>query len=626
MFVYAASTILPLVPSFSDECPYGTSVSRLVQRLKKYAERPERRNNPALLKGDEDGSRETHSIAVKALAWLIKTSENPKSTDIALQAIAGAVSYNVVSEERKLLQDLGADKMIARRLIGLVSYSNNYEKTLELYTRARAYCQPPSSESAPASEASGREKAIIGLNGELQRKIRVLRDKLDKGITNYAAGDTFLATTHRMQALKIGNTAASHCLNSLQHGTRAQTEQLFDSAVELIENYRNHTNILHSREAHYLNIGTAMLLVSLLVDCATEIRPQYIMRLLRLAERDPSGQKPLRLEYLSLLLVVYALFQRDYPGWRLQPPLSPTSRAERAIDVITNYVGDSGPAMLSKASSAMINIGLLELLSDPEGYKLKDTDITAITEAFYPIGEGDTHDIHTFPENSPPYTFSLVAKSLATMISKKRKVTESKSVVIGCLTVLNRTVIDQSAADTPLGEAYAFVIECLLELSELGPEAFGQNSALDLLKKFHDLNHREWARREKLTNLAQEWARREKLTNLAQALDERDLFTRLKQAADLATSSTDDKNFVIKLFAIGQVWLLINLAIESEVTDDKDWRRRLNLLIGDESVWDSPDAINALEHDLAEFYRGIFDADGMVRHPYFRTLLLSTNA
>ncbi|CAE6440446.1 unnamed protein product [Rhizoctonia solani] len=111
-FIYMASTILPLFYLPNTICPYNTSISRLVQHFRKDG-------------GTEHTSKHTNRIAIEALAWLIKTSKDPKSTDIALQAIAGADPSNV---DRQLLKDSGAETMISKRLMGLDPNSTNYKK------------------------------------------------------------------------------------------------------------------------------------------------------------------------------------------------------------------------------------------------------------------------------------------------------------------------------------------------------------------------------------------------------------------------------------------------------------------------------------------------------------------
>ncbi|KEP53909.1 putative transmembrane protein [Rhizoctonia solani 123E] len=613
MIIYVASTVLPLVHLSETICPYSTSISRFVQRFR------------GEMKGTAEDSEKTNHIAVEALAWLIKTSEDPKSTDIALQAVAGADPNNA-AEDRELLKESGADTMISRRLIGLDSYSNHYNEISDLYTRAQEFFQPL---SAPAQQPKGLssppgEKGIgheirksssggaqRGSNRELQKKIRDLRDIVNKKITAYVTSPdhVFLSTPDNILALRIGSTAASHCLRTLQHGVQWQTQELFDSAIELLEGYRNHTAHLHDREIPYLMIGTAMLLSSLLVQCPVDFGARYAMRLLRTADRAGDKQKQLRLEYLGLPLLVYALSRHDYPGWTHPAPLSPTSRAERSIEVITYYVWN--PQKLNKASSFMINLALLELLSNSVEYKLDDADIVTISGAFGSVVDGDQTHIHTFPTGSPHDSFSRSVKSMEKVVLNERDGPLNKdAVTIACLTVLNRTGMDQSAADAPLGDVYAFVIECVLNLPVSGPEAYGQSTALDLLQKFHDPDHPE--RRQNL------------IPNLAQSLDKRGVFAKLKQATEV-TATADNTNFTIKLFATGQAWFLVDFAIQTGATDHEDWRRCLISFVGDESLWDSPDSgIGRLEwwrSTLAERYRGMWGKYSTRRHKYFKVLL-----
>ncbi|KAG8686660.1 hypothetical protein FRC11_008582 [Ceratobasidium sp. 423] len=346
-----------------------------------------------------------------------------------------------------------------------------------------------------------------------------------------------------------------------------------------------------------------MLLSSLLVDCPPAIGAQYVMRLLRIAGRAETGQKQLRLEHLHLPMAVYALSRHDYPGWTQPPPLSSLSRAERAIEMVAFYV--SHPSDLEKATSIMINLGLLELLSDPGEYKLDDGDIGAISEAFDPVIDAGQASIHTLSTNSHVDIYSRPFKSTTTMISDGRHGLLSKdAVAIACLTVLNRTRMDDSTADIALGQIYAFVTECILSLPSSGSEAYGQNVALDLMQKFH--GYPDWTQ--------------DLILDLARSLSKRELLKKLKEASE-AGATENDQNFVIKLFATGQAWFLIDLAIMSETADHEDWRKCLSPFIGDES---SPDlAIRRLAQQrslLADRYRKMWEDDTMRRHNYFGIL------
>ncbi|KAH7313247.1 hypothetical protein B0J17DRAFT_687543 [Rhizoctonia solani] len=348
-------------------------------------------------------------------------------------------------------------------------------------------------------------------------------------------------------------------------------------------------------------IGIAMLLSSLMVNCHLAIGAQYAMRLLRTARRASAGQKQLRLQHLGLPLIVYALSRNDYPVWTRPPPLNPISRSERAIEVIAYYV--SYPSKLtSDVSSTMINLALLELLSDPEGYKLEDDEVVIISDAFDPTA-GEAH-IYTLPAKSPLDTFSRTLKSMATMVSKNPNGLLSRhNTTIACLTVLNRTRMDKSVSDAPVGQVYAFVIECVLSIPSSGPEAYGQNVALDLMQKFH--GHSGWTE--------------DHILDLAQSLDRRGVMVILQRVAELDS----DTDFVIKLFAVGQAWFLIDLAIESETVGQQDWRC-LSPFVEDESLWDSPDIVTPkLEEQrsaLAKQYKSMWEGDSYPRHEYFKTI------
>ncbi|EUC59432.1 transmembrane protein, putative [Rhizoctonia solani AG-3 Rhs1AP] len=550
-FIYMASTLLPLLHLSDTICPYSTSVSRFVQRFREDT------------KGTEKGSEKPNRVAVGALAWLIKSSEDPKSTDVALQAIAGADPNDV---DRQLLKDARADIMISRRLMRLNPRLANYGKVLDLYIRAHSFFGPSASVQPKPNSISSQTVLINvspervmestggyqkGLNKEPQKKIRDLRDMINQEITAYitSSSHTFLSTPDNILALRIGITAASHCLQSLQHGIQYRTKELFDSAIELLENYRNRTAHLNDREIEYLMTGTAMLLSSLLINCPPAAGARYVMRLLRITGRANFGQRKLHLEYLGLPLVVYALSRHDYSGWTQPPPLNPMSRAERAIEVIAYYTASA--LELSGVSLVMVNLALVELLSNPKGYSLEDEDIGIISEAFDPMVHcASQTQIHTLPTNPCRGRVTPTSRSM-----EKGILDRSREAVAGaCLTVLNRTKTGHLTADTPLGQLYTLVIECVLGSSSLAPNRGDNHVMLNVMKRLHNCFDQEQV----LTS------------SLPQALNRRKIIAKLKDAAEINVPSNGIR-LVVKLFATGQAWFLINLAIKPGHANHKDW-------------------------------------------------------
>ncbi|CAE6423056.1 unnamed protein product [Rhizoctonia solani] len=570
-------------------------------------------------RNSDDDNEPSDSISIKALAWLISTSEDPKSTDIALQAIAGADPDDA---GRQLLKESEADKMILRRLIDLEPGSRNYDTLLGLYTRALAVFQPSPADTAPKNEpcTSSREKAIPfpnvevqnestggprkSLNRELPKKLRDLRDTIGKEITAYATSNaTFQPSADNIQALRIGSTAASYCLQSLQNSTQALEEQ-FDSAVELLASYRNR-KAQCGREIQYLVTGIAMLLSSLLVDCPPDMGAQYVMRLLRIAGSAGDGQKPLLLKYLGVPMAVYALSRYDYPGWTQPPPLSSISRAERAIEMIADSVLNLSQS--SEATPMMINLGLLELLSSPGEYKLDDDDIKAIAQAFDPVADdAGQAQLYTLPPASQIDIYSRPLKTISTGILNGPHKPLGDTVSITYLTVLNRTRMDDLVAAIPLGQVYAFVTECVLNLSSSDPLARGQNVALDLMQKFH--NYHGWTQDQNL--------------DLARSLTERETLIKLMEASE-AEDVDSDRIFVTKLFATGQAWFFLNLAMTSETADQEDWSRCLDLFIeGENSPEVTMQRLGERRNALAEQCRSMWENRGPGRdgHNYLRVL------
>ncbi|KAJ1309445.1 hypothetical protein OPQ81_006221 [Rhizoctonia solani] len=603
ILVYVASTLLPLFDRSDTICPYSTSISRLIQRLWGDGKPSER---------EYEGPGR---IAIEALKWLIKTSEDPKITDIALQAIAGA---DPEEDNREILKASGADTMISWRLIALDPFLKTNDQLSDLYTRALYFFHPVPSSSGEKGDAGATQDSRTGsatgtqknLNRELERKIRKLRDMINKQITTHVTSSRggFLPTSDNIQALRIGSTAASHCLRSLKRGFEVPTQELFDSAIELLDRYRDRRAHLNREEIHYLMTGTAMLLSSLLVDCPPRMAAQYVMRLLRIADRVEGERKQLPLKDFGLPLAIFALSQHDYPGWTHPPPLSPILRAERSIEAITYYV--SREPELKNVSSMMINLALLELLSDPEGYELEESDIVTIMGAFElePVEDGVQRCLHTLPTSPHATSFSRTIKGMATMISNERgELFTRESAVIGFLTVLDRARADDSTTDdASLGQVYAFVIECVLNLTAADLEAYGRNIALDVMEKFYPYLLRT----------------EDRILELADSLGKKQTVMKLKEGSYL-NAGPDDPDFVRRLFSTGQAWLLINLAIESKTAEKPAWRC-LSPFVGDESIWASPELANQrLEEErrgLAERYRSMWENDKQTRHTYLKAL------
>ncbi|CUA75771.1 Pc22g05210 [Rhizoctonia solani] len=519
--------------------------------------------------------------------------------------------------------------MIAERLIGLNHQSIYYGRVMDIYARAYSFFRSSLKDSArpegvfdlvgPVYELiqSSGEGYQNGLNREPQKKIRKLRDTMKREIIKYIAflDDPFQPTPDNLRALQIGGTAASHYLQTLRHGVQLRTQELFDSAVELLERHNNRTARLTTDEIQYLMIGVALLLSSLLIELPMDIGAQSVIRLLRIAGQAENGQKQFRRECLRLLLTVYTIyiFRYDYPDWTQPPSLSLTSRAERAIEVIAYCT--RRPWRITMVSPFMVNLALLELLSNPVEYKLDDTDITTTSEAFILI-VGDpsrSPGSYIFPQYFPHDSFSSSVKNMNKLISSEPDGPLSKdTVTIACLIVLNRTKMNQSAKDPPLGDAYAFVIERMLNLRSTGRNATGQTAALDLMGKFHDPNHYQ-----RTQNL---------IPNLAQSLEKRNIFPKFKQETE-REGTKNDPGFAIKLFATGQAWLLIGFAIngKSGTTDHEDWRKCISSFVGNENLWDSPElAIREIKEQrsaLAEQYKAMWD-DNSNHHAYFGLLYL----
>ncbi|KAG8730725.1 hypothetical protein FRC11_005972 [Ceratobasidium sp. 423] len=388
----------------------------------------------------------------------------------------------------------------------------------------------------------------------------------------------------------------------MEHGIQAQTQEQFDSAIDVLESYKNRSVHLNTSQIRYLMTGTAILLFSLLVDCPPAIGAKYVLRLLQVPSRVENKQRRLPLEHLGLPMAVYALSRHDYPGWTRPSPLDSISRAERAIEMTAYYV--SQPSELNDDIWIMIKLGLLELLSDPEEYKLDDGDIVTISEVANLVADAVGHNnIHTLSTNSHVDSYLRAFRAVTTMILNEHGNLSRDAIAIICLTTLNLTPMEHLPVDFPLGQVYAFVIECGLSPPRLssGLEACGQNIALDLLRKFRDYS--DWTQ--------------DHILDLARSLGKKQTFKKFKEASEAEAN----ENSIMKLFATGQAWFLIDLAIQSETADHEGWMECLSPFVGDESAPDlAMRRLGEQRSILADQYRIMWENEPVPHHGYLRTL------
>ncbi|CEL51509.1 hypothetical protein RSOLAG1IB_00044 [Rhizoctonia solani AG-1 IB] len=153
--LYIVATLLPLLDM---ACPYSTRLSKSFKAIFGPAMRNRRYPNGSNTKQE--------SIAIHALAWLIKNCDDPRSADVALQAIAGA--HENTEEHKNLLKKHGADTMIRKRLQSLKPSSKNYGYLKDLYERAYSFFEG-AIDGRPIDQNRGLRWQLYKLQTDMER-------------------------------------------------------------------------------------------------------------------------------------------------------------------------------------------------------------------------------------------------------------------------------------------------------------------------------------------------------------------------------------------------------------------------------------------------------------------------
>lgn len=372
-------------------------------------------------------------------------------------------------------------------------------------------------------------------------------------------------------ALRVGSAAASHCLQSLSYGVQPQALKLANSAADLLEKLAQNWNLLHPAAHLSLLIGASMLLSCSLVHCDPPTAAKLLLRLL------PNHSKPwdrLRPSYLGLLLTTWAFSRSDYPGWTHPAPLTFMTRAERAIDVITHYATNINN-LDNETSWAMVDFGLLELLSNWKIYELAREDFGRIYSTFLPLPDGSIPTIYTLPSSFDIRHHALEATARIISITEGQYDIFPRGAGQMAIRVFKEALICTHAEDVivPTEQIYLLVIEgvCLI------PSNAGQ---LDLA--YH---------------LMERFSIPQPSNNLFRLLMTKNTISLL-----LNTLGSDDLNR--RLFAMGQLCLLIKLALGSidMLARDSAWKKLLVRLFRSDDPCYPPERLKLVGEALAEKY------------------------
>ncbi|KAF8598464.1 hypothetical protein BDV93DRAFT_609819 [Ceratobasidium sp. AG-I] len=446
---YTLSTLLPLLYNF---CPYTTTLSRLIGQLS-------RAFFPEINSTRSEENPKQDEVTSRALHWLIVNCEVPSSVDVALQALAGATE----TLPKELLEKCDAAMLICRRLTASSSYVGDYKLSISLYTRALAFLR---SEFQRSKQTDSRPVENTGL-GRLEVMVWQMQSKNERDVVNRLGFGNFAPTPPNLNALRIGSTAASHCLKMFNNKQSDPT--VIELATSLLEQHLQGDVDLHPAALLSLVKATEMLFSCGIPPAESHQLAHYPMRLVRTLSARAHSRKAAY--YLGIMLSAHALAQRDYPGWRLKSPLDRGSRAERAIEMIEYHASLTKKAS-KNATSALLLFGLLELLRYCEPDNVADVDYNMILSTSVPLlrrlTSRWTEYVHTIPWPWSNYILEqqisdILALGMFPALGQPRvaAVAQNEGRVGAYLELLRAR-----PPNPPSVQIYAFVVESLCRVHE----------------------------------------------------------------------------------------------------------------------------------------------------------------
>ncbi|KAL5637733.1 hypothetical protein ACGC1H_002109 [Rhizoctonia solani] len=434
MSVYLASSILPFLYEF---CPYTTATSRFIKGIYDTFLRTTTINGNSIIPQD--------IITSRALRWLIETCEDPRSVDIALQAIAGAEETLPLEP----LKECNAPLMISRRLTAGSAHTktSEFKQVFQLYARALSCFQPSGGSAVEAKPRSCDPE-------ELWIKVRKLQNSTERELDVHLTNQELYLTEDNLLALQIGTSAFSYCLQVLDIAPQNRSYELIDSAVELLE--KTDPNELHNAARISFITGTQMLIACSLIHCESPLAARLILRLME-ADLSP--------KYLGVFLTLFALSRNDYLGWIVPAPLDSVARATRAIDAVAYYTPILDQ-LDDETADTLIDFGLLELLSGSSSYNLLDRDFEQIRAMFIWVARDQGAQIHTLPEKFDirRHAMNIISTELETL-DGQQAVFKSDASVVAYLTALRQSY--STDIGSPPERIYGFVVESFFRAPSL---------------------------------------------------------------------------------------------------------------------------------------------------------------
>ncbi|KAJ1299810.1 hypothetical protein OPQ81_000709 [Rhizoctonia solani] len=299
-----------------------------------------------------------------ALSWIIQHCENPSAVDIALQAIAGA-SQGI--PKPPLLSCQATDQIIRR----IVSHSTDDKEkpTNDLYTRGLAFLGLKSG----LNPIEGKQRAA----GDIEVMVWDLKSKNESIIAKLIQDGSFIPTDDNLEAMRIGNSAASQSLRFLRGEATTSIKNLHSISQLLSRHFESKGKQLHPAAVQSLANAAALYLS---LSTCPELPPdlmrlcmRYCIQLIREQSGDGTTESVYKFGAGVVFIICVLLHIHPNAGDLLDTPHSVSQLSIRALHAIRALIKVNMEG--TSFQESIFWIGCSEIVFDPSEYGLdEETD------------------------------------------------------------------------------------------------------------------------------------------------------------------------------------------------------------------------------------------------------------
>ncbi|KAG8761915.1 hypothetical protein FRC11_012277 [Ceratobasidium sp. 423] len=380
---YATTTVLPLGNAY---CPYNTPLSHyidsglrnLLSRFRNcgFTQRFLVRQYDSDAAADLTGAL-SDQVTSRALGWLITHSQDERSVDLALQAIAGA-------DARMPVQPLVESNVVQRLAIRFMACFSVRSKTGSTRTSvpevASLYGRALSLVLSCAPDRFTVASELKSVTGTAPDKRPLLMDAC-------------FTCLYGPEITRINSNVAAFGAASMgiwrEFWTRVEwtwPKSPITTSYNLLKKHAQGKFTLHSSAVVALVNTIALEAARWLDPRDPEDRGHVAMLLVKLLAQSPlNSSDPVR-HAVAVALASFTLAIHDYPGGTSKP--SAESRMRRAQGVVQMY--EAGPHRDDDYSELLV-FGLLGLLKNPRSYRFDSEQVTEIASLLRTTFKTDTN-------------------------------------------------------------------------------------------------------------------------------------------------------------------------------------------------------------------------------------------